>query len=249
MANYLVTIRFVGTAYHGSQIQKNANTVQAEFQRALQSVLGQLPDIKCCSRTDAGVHANEFCISFMDEGGIAPKRVQAALNNRLPADIRATDCELVADDFHARYSSTGKRYIYYVYNNVVMDPFYVGRAAQFIPVIDEVRLNDIAQVFVGRHDFKAFSSQKSDVEDTLRTVSEFTVVRQGDLVIFSVTADGFLYNMARAMAGTLLNAARGKLDKEAIAQRLLSRQRDNLIATAPAQGLYLDKVLYQEILT
>lgn len=235
----------MGTRYHGSQIQKNANTVQAEFQRALQAVLGRLPDIKCCSRTDAGVHARMFCISFLDGGDLAPGRLQMALNNNLPPDIRATAARFVPTDFHARYSATGKRYRYLVWNHAVMDPFYVERAAQFVPPIDERALHSVAQVFVGRHDFSAFCAKKSDVEDTVRTVSDYSVARSGDLVSFSVTADGFLYNMARAMAGTLLNAARGKLSREDIETRLKTGVRDNLVATAPACGLYLDEVFYE----
>lgn len=234
----------MGTNYHGSQIQQNANTVQAVFQSALQAVLGCASDIKCCSRTDAGVHANRFCISFQTQKRIKPDNILMALNTNLPGDIRVIDCVQVPDAFHARYSASGKRYVYKVYNARVLDPFWVGRAAQFLPDINEKELNDVAQVFVGAHDFRAFCAKKTAVSDTTRTVSAFTVERQDDIVLFSVTADGFLYNMARAMIGTLLNVARCKLTRDGIAQRLASGVRDNLVATAPAAGLYLDEVFY-----
>ena len=242
--NFLVTLRFAGTAYHGSQIQKNARTVQARFQSALEAVLGELPDIKCCSRTDSGVHANMFCISFKSQSDIKPERLVMALNNNLPDDIRVTECRKVDDGFHARYSARAKRYIYKIYNSDIMDPFYAGRAVRFSPRIDEKELNGAAQVFSGRHDFKAFCSKKTDAPDTVRTITDISVTRDGELVTISITADGFLYNMARAISGSLLNVARGKLSKEDIASRLETGVRDNLIATAPAEGLYLDYVFY-----
>ena len=239
-----MTVRFVGTAYHGSQIQKNAHTVQAQFQSALKAVLRELPDIKCCSRTDSGVHANMFCISFKSDSNIKPERLVMALNNNFPHDLRAMSCTTVDDDFHARYSAKAKRYIYKIYNSDIIDPFYAGRAARFSPRIDEKELNDIAQVFLGTHDFKAFCSKKTDVPDTVRTVTDISVTRDGELVTVSITADGFLYSMARAIVGSLLGAARGKLSKDDVALRLKTGVRDSLIATAPAEGLYLDHVFY-----
>ena len=210
----------------------------------MKQVMGTLPDIKCCSRTDAGVHANKFCISFRHGTRQNTTRLLMALNANLADDIRVTECTEMGESFHARYSACAKRYIYKVYNSRIMDPFLRGLAAQFIPHIDERELDDIAKVFLGTHDFRAFCSKKTDAEDTVRTVSDISVIRDGELVIFSITADGFLYNMARAMVGTLFNAARGRLGRGDIAARLKSGKRDNLIATAPAEGLYLDEVFY-----
>ena len=243
---YLLTIRFVGTAYHGSQIQSNAVTVQGVFQDALRCVLGSLPDIKMCSRTDSGVHALQFCISFETPNYIREDKLVLALNSYLPADIRALSARRVPQGFHARYWSLGKKYIYRVCNSRIMDPFENGLAAQFIPHIDENKLNEIARAFVGEHDFRAFCSIKTDVESTVRTVSQYSVSRSGDMVEFAVTADGFLYNMARIMAGTLLNCARGKLGAEEIEHSLKTGERTNLLATAPACGLYLAQVFYDE---
>ena len=244
MRNILVTLRFAGGAYHGSQIQANAVTVQHVFQEALRSVLGSLPDIKMCSRTDAGVHAERYYVSFKTASDIRLDRLTLALNAHLPDDIAALEAREAPDDFHARYSAEEKTYIYRVYNSRVMDPFLVGRAAQFIPHIDEGRLNEIAQGYVGEHDFRAFCSIKTDVESTVRTVSEYSVTRAVELVEFTVTADGFLYNMARIMAGALLNAARGKLTRADIERALETGERTNLLATAPACGLYLADVRY-----
>lgn len=244
MRSILVTIRFVGSAYHGSQIQANAVTVQHVFQGALRSVLGSLPDIKMCSRTDAGVHAERYFVSFKTENPIRLDKLTLALNAKLPSDIAALESREVSEGFHARYSAKEKTYIYRVYNSRVMDPFLHDRAAQFIPHIDEGRLNEIAQSYVGEHDFRAFCSIKTDVESTVRTVSEYKVTRAGDIVEFTVTADGFLYNMARVMVGALLNAARGKLVSADIERALETGERTNLLATAPACGLYLADVKY-----
>ena len=244
--NYLCTLRFVGTAYHGSQIQANAHTIQAQFQQSLAEVVGESPDVKCCSRTDSGVHANRYCISFHSGCGMDPRSFVIALNTKLPHDIRAIECRIVPEDFHARYDALRKRYLYRVWNERIMDPFLYGRAMQFIPPIDADALHETAQVFVGTHDFAAMCGAKSKVESTVRTVYDFSVSRKGSEVQFTVSADGFLYHMVRIMVGTLLNAARGKLDKGSILKILESGQRVNLCATAPAEGLYLDEVIYPE---
>ncbi len=219
-------------------------TVQSAFQDALAAVLGERPDVKCCSRTDSGVHANRYCISFASGVDVPTARLPIALNTKLPPDIRALEARTVPDAFHARYDCVQKRYLYQVWNSRIMNPFLYGRAHQFVRPINERALEEIAQVFVGTHDFEAMCSAKRDAENTVRTVSSFTVTRAGDLVTFAVTADGFLYNMVRIMVGTLLNAARGKLSGQEIGGILRSRQRVNLCATAPAEGLYLDEVFY-----
>ncbi len=225
-------------------MQAGLPTVQQAFQDALEAVLKERPDVKCCSRTDSGVHANRFCISFSADAQIRPDRLPIALNTKLPPDIRALAAQLVPPGFHARYDCLQKRYIYKVWNARIMDPFLVGRAHQFVQPIDVPALERIAQAFVGAHDFAAMSSAKRDAADTVRTVSEFKITREGALVTFSVTADGFLYNMVRIMVGTLLNAARGKLSRAEIERLLAAGTRTNLCATAPAEGLYLDAVFY-----
>jgi tRNA pseudouridine38-40 synthase len=185
-----------------------------------------------------------FCISFSLDEAMEPGRLVGALNARLERDIRVTGCRPVEESFHARYSARAKRYLYLICNAREMEPVVAGRAAHFVPHIDEAGLDAVAQVFVGRHDFGAFCSKRARAGSVVRTVSEMSVSRRGDLVEFSITADGFLYNMARAMAGALLNAARGRLTRRDIAKRLSTGVRDNLIFTAPAEGLYLDRVFY-----
>ncbi|MEG0832526.1 MAG: tRNA pseudouridine(38-40) synthase TruA [Oscillospiraceae bacterium] len=237
-------MKFVGTAYHGSQIQENALTVQEVFQNALKRVLGYLPDIKCCSRTDSGVHANAFCISFFSTKDMDTLKMCMALNMALPRDIAVVDCKLVPDDFHARYSALKKQYVYRVYNARVMDPFQYGRAAHIIAPLNEQKLDRAAKLFIGEHDFSSFCSIKCKKGNTVRTVYSFDVTRSKDEVLFCVEADGFLYNMVRIMVGALLNTESGKLSEQQLCEYLYGRQRDNLLFTAPAEGLYLNKVTY-----
>lgn len=241
----MLQLRFVGTNYHGFQIQQNAVSVQSVLQDALIKTLGYRPDIKACSRTDAGVHANRFYVSLRLERPFGVAELPDALNNKLPGDVRVLYAREAPEAFHARYNCTKKRYVYKIYNDRVLDPFWLGRAMHLpMPVIDAPSLEQAAQVFVGRHDFRAFCGKKNTQDDTVRTIGEFTVARQGPLVTLAVSADGFLYNMVRILAGTLVNAARGKLSAGDIAQILHSRERTNLNITAPPEGLYLDEAWF-----
>ena len=243
--NLLVKLTFVGTNYHGFQIQRNAVTVQEVFQCALRGALGgELPDIKGCSRTDAGVHAKEFFLNFLTDSAIDNRELTGALNFYLPKDIRVVSVSEVAAGFHARYSCRAKRYRYVVINSRVMDPFLEGLAFRFTPYIDEKKLDNAARRFIGTRDFYPFSGYKRVSGSTVRTVSDFSVTRQEQTVSFLVTADGFLYNMARVMVGTLLSVAAGNMDADEITGLFDSKKRGIHCYTAPAGGLYLDKVFY-----
>lgn len=244
MRNLLVTIAFEGTRYHGFQVQKNALSVCEVFQNALESVVGSRCDVKGCSRTDSGVHARMYCISFKTTAGIRCDKLGLALNRFLPDDIAVLDAKEVPDDFHARYSCTGKQYVYKIYNSAVKDPFSPNLAYRYGYPLDVEMLDAEARAFVGRHDFAAFRSIKSDVEDTVRTITEFTVTRKDKHVLFTVTGDGFLYNMVRIMAGTLIFIAEGKIARGGIPAIIESKDRKNAGKTMPARGLYLNKVYY-----
>ncbi len=244
MRNLLLTIRYLGTSYHGWQIQENAVTVQEVLQSALKSVLGCQPEIKGCSRTDTGVHAARFCVSVKTESSIPCDRLPIALNVNLPKDIAALSCIEVPIDFHARYDAKGKRYVYKILNTPLRDPFYEGLAFQYKRPLDADSLNDACKVYIGTHDFAAFCSSGSSVEDTVRTVSEARVCRDGDIVSFIVSADGFLYNMVRIMVGTLLSVAEGKIKAEELSDIIASCDRSRAGITAPPHGLYLDEVFY-----
>lgn len=245
MARRLMTIKYDGSAYCGWQVQPNGVSVQSTVQKALGCVLGApAPDVTGCSRTDSGVHADMFCFHFDTDSVIDNERIVMAVNSYLPDDIAAISCRTVPDDFHARYSSTGKTYIYKIHNSKIRDPFKYKYSLQFGRNIDVKLLDKACKAFVGTHDFRGFCSAGSSVTDTVRTVTECSVTRDGDDVTVKVTANGFLYNMVRIIVGTLLEVAVGKIDADELPDIIGSGERNRAGATARPHGLYLEKVHY-----
>ena len=246
MRNILLTLMYDGKGFHGWQIQENAPTVQEEFQNALFRVTGLRPDIKGCSRTDAGVHANMYCVSFHIDHTIPAERLPAALNRFLPPSIAAVSAREVDEDFHARYSCKGKEYIYKIYNGAVRNPFYEGYALHYWHSLDEKLMNDAAKKLLGRHDFTSFCTvdnhrKKGDFHRTVRNIS---VDRNNDMVTLTIEADGFLYNMVRIITGTLLYVAQGKILPDDIPEIISALDRSKAGPTAPPDGLYLNRVFY-----
>ncbi len=244
MRRLLFKIQYDGTAYHGWQVQQNAVTVQEVFQNAVEKVFGERLDVKGCSRTDSGVHANEYYVSLDTDMDIAEKNAVLALNTYLPDDISVIACREVSLDFHPRYSCKYKQYVYKIYNGEIRNPFLKSYALHYKWRLDEELLNREAQAFVGSHDFSGFSSVKCDVEDTVRCVKAARVYRENDMVYFEVEADGFLYNMVRIMVGTLLFINEGKIKAGELPEIIESLDRTRAGKTAPPHGLYLNKVVY-----
>lgn len=245
MRNILLKIRFDGRSYHGWQVQKNAVTVQEVLQKALAAVLGTAPPIKGCSRTDAGVHALEFCVSMPIYSNISCSSLVRALNVNLPETIAVLSCSEVDEDFHARYSVAYKRYLYKIWNAPVRDPFSAGLALHWPVHLDEQAMEKEAQAIIGTHDFSAFCASGSSVENKVRTVTEYTAKRNGDMIELRITADGFLYNMVRIITGTLIDVERGKIESGSISGIIDSRDRKKAGFTAPPDGLYLEEVGYR----
>ncbi|WP_416201110.1 tRNA pseudouridine(38-40) synthase TruA [Thermocaproicibacter melissae] len=246
--NLLLTLRYDGSNYHGWQIQQNAVTVQQVFQEALAKILGECPDVKGCSRTDSFVHALEFCVSFKTEHTIPCERLVGALNHFLPEDIAAISCREVPLDFHARYSCIGKEYVYRIWNCRTRDPFLRGRALHYWYPLDLEKLNRAAACFLGKHDFTSFCAVDAREPGNMeRTVTKAVWSREGNMVEFTVAADGFLYHMVRIMVGTMLRVAQGKLQPEDISRILLACDRSAAGPTAPPQGLFLKQVFYRDV--
>lgn len=245
LRNLLLTISYDGKNFHGWQIQRNALTVQEVFQNAAEKIIGSGFDIKGCSRTDSGVHANMYCISLKTDHPIKPERLKGALNRWLPMSVAVLDCVEVPLDFHARYSCVSKEYIYKIWNSEVRNPFLDGYALHYRYKIDEKMLNEAAQAYVGRHDFTSFCTlDNREKGDMTRDVKHFSVTRDGELVTMKVEADGFLYNMVRIMVGTLLRVQQGKIPADGIAKIIEKKDRKFAGPTAQACGLYLNKVNY-----
>ncbi|MBP3793395.1 MAG: tRNA pseudouridine(38-40) synthase TruA [Ruminococcus sp.] len=244
MRNFKVTIWYCGSAYHGWQIQNNSLTIQEIFQKCLSDLLDQPTAVNGCSRTDAGVHAREYVLNFTTDSTITCRGIVFGMNSRLPDDIGVKSCEEVPLDFHARFDCKGKEYEYLIHNSEYKNPFYMNTAYRSWYPIDEKKLDRAAKDFIGEHDFKAMCSAECTKDNTVRTIKSFDVHRQGDMVTFTVSGDGFLYNMVRIMVGTLLFINEGKLEQGDIPRIIQSRDRTKAGRTVPPQGLYLNKVFY-----
>lgn len=245
--NVLLWLAYKGTNYAGFQVQPNAPTVCQTLQDAMQAVLGCRPEVKGCSRTDAGVHARRFALNFRYDGTIPVERLPLALNTRLPADIRVLEARPVAEEFHARYAAHAKTYRYYLLNAHIDDPFTADFCHRVAAPLNEAAMQAAARRFVGRHDFAALCAAGSSAAahgDTVRTVTACEVRRQGARLVITVTADGYLYNMVRILAGTLVEAGLGRLDPGEVDAILQSRDRRRAGPTLPARGLFLEDVRY-----
>ena len=244
MRNLLLTISFDGSAYHGWQVQENAVTVQQTLQDAWETVCCSRDNVIGCSRTDAGVHANMYCCNFRTENEISCEKLVAALNANLPDDIAVSDCREVPYEFHARYDCKSKEYIYRINDSGIKDPFDY-KYSFFRPYpLDTEFLNNEASGYLGTHDFSAFCAAGRSVKDTVRTVSGAKFEREGNIAVFRVEADGFLYNMVRIMVGTLLDISAGKIPPGSIPEIIDSLDRNRAGFTAPAEGLFLNKIIY-----
>lgn len=246
MQRLLLTLRYIGTRYHGWQVQPNGVTVQEVMQNAIERVTGVRSALTGCSRTDAGVHADMFCCAFDTESPLRGGKMVMALNAWLPEDVAVYDCREVAAEFHPRYAALGKQYVYRIWNDPARNPFWEGRALHVRRPLSMDVMQAAAADFLGTHDFSAFCAAGSEVVDRVRTVSESTVTREGSLVTFTVAADGFLYNMVRIMMGTLLDIESGKLAADCVPQLLQQTDRAAAGYTVPACGLQLNRVYYPD---
>ena len=246
MRTIKLTLRYDGSAFHGWQYQPNCITVEEEIKKALFQILREDIKIQSCSRTDAGVHADMFCCSFRTETDRSCDKIILGLNAVLPETVAVYGCEDVPEDFHARYSCAGKEYIYKIWNGKERNPFLRNYALHFPRRLDEKLLDKEAKDFVGTYDFSSFCASGATVQSKVRTVFTSSVERDGDIVIFKVTGDGFLYNMVRIMVGTLLDISDGKIEKNKIKEIINSKDREKAGKTAPPEGLYLGRVFYDK---
>lgn len=240
----MLTLRYDGTDYHGWQMQENAITVQEVLTSAAERILSQKVTINGCSRTDSGVHANMFCCNFRTDSDTSSAVLLRGLNALLPDDVAVYDVKDTDMDFHARFDCKGKEYIYKIWNSKCKNPFLRDYALHYPYKLDAEKMNLQAKDFIGTHDFNAFCAAGSTVTDTVRTVHDCSVRRDGDLVTVSVKGDGFLYNMVRIMVGTLLYINSGKIEENSIPDIIKSRDRLRAGITAKAHGLYLNEVYY-----
>jgi len=251
MRNIKLTIAYDGTEYFGFQEQRGTGlpTIQEVLENALSKMAGSYIQIYGAGRTDAGVHARGQVINFdCSKWPVPTERMVLALNGVLPGDIVAVKARDVPPDFHARFSAKGKTYLYRVYNSNVPSPFE-NRYSHFVPQsLDMEAMQKAASFLVGTHDFKTFQAANSPVKTTVRTIFKSTVWKEGNIINFSFTGDGFLYNMIRIIVGTLLEIGQGKRSPGTMQDIIDARDRTAAGPTVPGCGLFLERVYYEKIL-
>lgn len=249
MKNLKFTIAYKGTAYNGYQSQPCGNTVQDVVEKALSRLINQKAVINGCSRTDAGVHAKEFVFNVKyDErlSGIDEKGLLLGLNGMLPTDISVLKCEYVPVDFHARFDTKGKEYLYILDTSEVRNVFSEGLALRYPYKPDIEIMKKAAEIIKGKHDFSAFckAEAKEHLKTTVRTVFDIRIEQNENLIGFYVSGDGFLHNMVRIIVGTLIYVSEGKRSLEDIENAVKGGDRELAGKTLPAYGLYLNRVFY-----
>jgi len=249
--NYKILLQYDGTDFHGWQIQGDLRTVQGELTQALSLIDGRSVNVHGSGRTDAGVHAEGQVASVEIQRDISTEKLRAAINANIGRDVRVLSVETVPDDFHARYSALEKTYVYRIVNGPVISPFWWRYVHQEGRPLNLDRMRECAELFLGKHDWTAFSAAQSDVEDRVRTVTHISITESlaerspSSMIEIRVSAEGFLRYMVRTMAGTLMAAGRGELDRDAIIAAVETGARPMAAVTAPAGGLTLLSVRYQ----
>lgn len=242
--NVKLTLSFDGSNYHGWQIQQNAVGVQEIVQKAIYKITGEHSTVVGCSRTDAGVHALVYVCNFFTNTNIPPDKLPLALNTKLPHDIKALQAKYVSDDFNARFCAKNKTYIYKIHTATIADPFMRNYAFHYPPDLDVSQMQSSAAHFLGRHDFAGFVAAGGSHKTTLREIYELSVAGDNPHITIKITANAFLYNMVRIIAGTLCYVGRGKIRSDDITSIIAAGNRRLAGITAPPQGLYLANVQY-----
>lgn len=246
MRNIRIEMAYDGTNYHGFQTQKNGVTVQETIENALSEFLKEKITVTGCGRTDAGVHAMKYFFNFYTSSTVPADKIPYAMKPYLPCDIVFKKGEEVDEDFHSRFSVKKKTYVYKILNTPFCEPFYRNYAFFYPYELDIEKMRDACQILKGTHDFKAFMASGGQVKTTVRTIFDIKIEKDEKTGIISiyVSADGFLYNMVRIIAGTLIAVGNSKLFKKDIEEALKNCDRTMLGTTVPPQGLYMYDVLY-----
>ena len=246
MKRIKLTIAYDGTNYCGWQIQPNGITIEEVLNKALSKMTGEEILVIGASRTDSGVHAMGNVAVFDTETTIPPEKIAVALNQRLPDDIVIIKSEEVPLDFHPRYCDCSKTYEYHIINTRI--PVPTKRLTNYFVsyVLDIEKMRQAASYLVGEHDFVSFCNVRTDVENTVRTITALDILTNGDEITIRITGNGFLYNMVRIIVGTLIRVGRGFYEPEKVKEILEAKDRKAAGVTAPAHGLMLMEIKYEE---
>lgn len=242
---FKLTIAYDGTDFVGWQVQPDKRTVQGEVERAWREITSETVRVTASGRTDAGVHALGQVVGVETASELPPERLLRALNARLPDDVVVTAAEAAPANFHATHDALRKTYRYQIHNSRLR-PLLDRRCVWHFPAgeLDVDRMRGGAAALVGRHDFVSFETTGSERSTTVRTITRAEITQSGERIDIQVTGDGFLYNMVRAIAGTLVEVGRGAKPPEWVAEVIAARDRKAAGPTAPALGLMLVRVEY-----
>jgi tRNA pseudouridine38-40 synthase len=246
MRNFRLTLSYDGTDFHGWQVQPGLRTVQQVLEEAIQRLTGERLRVNASGRTDTGVHAVGQVVNFRSETALAPDVLLRALNAHLPEDVVVREAAEAPPDFDANRDARRKLYRYVIHDGPVPDLFMRRYCHHSRYRLDAAAMARAAAVLRGRHDFRCFETEWPNRASSVRTVTHLALNRTGDWLWLDVEADGFLYNMVRAIAGTLLNVGRGYWPESHVADVLASGDRTRAGPTAPARGLFLVRVCYDE---
>ena len=245
MKRIKLTVAYDGTNYHGWQVQPNAVTIEGKLNEAISELTKESIQVIGASRTDAGVHALGNVAVFDTESRIPGEKFSYALNQRLPDDIVIQQSQEVDKDFHPRYCTCEKTYEYVILNRKFPLPEYRNTAFFYYGDLDIKDMQEATKAFLGEHDFAGFCSAGAQVKTTVRTIYELTVEKKdNDMICIRVRGNGFLYNMVRIIAGTLLEVGKGNIEAKSLENRIAAADRSQAGPTAPARGLKLIRIQY-----
>lgn len=247
MPRFKLILAYDGTNYHGFQKQHNGLTIQEVLEKAIQSIVQQPVEVIGAGRTDTGVHARGQCCVFDAETSIPVYNLIKAINSKLPQDIVLRDLETVSEDFHPRYRAKHKTYRYQILNSKVRDPFNYKYTYFYPYALDVALMQEGANHIIGEHDFKCFCSAGSSVYSTVRTVYELKISKEDELITMDICGNGFLYNMVRIIAGTLIQVGSNKLPADKIKTIIVSKNRGLAGPTAPPEGLMMLQIEYDKL--
>ena len=245
MRRIKLTIAYDGTNYCGWQVQPNGITIEEVLNKALKKLTGEDILVIGASRTDSGVHALGNVAVFDTDTTIPAEKIAMALNQRLPEDIVVVKSEEVSEDFHPRYCNCSKTYEYHIINTRIPNP--MKRLTNYFVSyeLDIEKMRRAASYLVGEHDFVSFCNVRTDVENTVRTITDLDIITNGNEIIIRITGNGFLYNMVRIIVGTLVRVGRGFYEPEKVKEILEAKDRKAAGVTAPGHGLVLVKIDYE----
>jgi tRNA pseudouridine38-40 synthase len=253
MRNIKLQIEYDGTRYCGWQIQDRHKgikapsqaTIQETIEKTLQKILQKKVRLIASGRTDAGVHAKAQVANFKTESGISLEKLQKALNALLPVDIAIINIDEANLDFHSRFAAKSKTYRYTILNRPYRSVLLKDRAYFYPYPLDTKLIQREARILLGRHNLKAFQASDKKGRNSIRTIKKLKITKDKDLIYIDIEADGFLYNMVRNIAGTLIEIGRGKFPKGSLRRIMLSKERRLAGPTLPARGLCLIGVNYK----